>query len=375
VGERVAAGEVEYGMLPIEKSLAGSVIATYDVLASTELAVVGEIVCPIHHCVLALPGVAPDELRRVRSHPVALAQCRRWLAAHPGVEAVSWYDTAGAAQAVAAGGDRATGTIAGRLAAERYGPEVLESEVENRADNQTRFLVVARPDAPLPARAAGGASEMKTSLLAETPNVPGALLHLLSPFAERGVNLSKLESRPAGEPWSYRFFIELDGAADASPVREALAAARENTAVHVLQLPALNRVMEPRCRRPCQGAEAAVHETLDSRQFSSHSLGTDNGSPRTRRPTASRYLSAVRSADFLRFPLPSRSAEPGVPAWIMARQNGRCIATITSTCWMRWPRGAWCRSSVPALDCATATRETRSSPVRSSPAAGSWRIT
>lgn len=234
VGERTMAGEVDYGLLPIENSLAGSVVASYDVLAATELVVVGEIVCPIHHCVLALPGVAIGELRRVRSHPVALAQCRRWLEAHSGVEAVSWYDTAGAAQAVAAEGDRATGAVAGRLAAERYGLEVLESEVEDRPDNQTRFLVVARPDAPLPARAAEGSSGMKTSLLAETVNVPGALLRLLSPFAERGVNLSKLESRPAGEPWSYRFFIELDGAADADPVRQALAAAREAAAVRVL---------------------------------------------------------------------------------------------------------------------------------------------
>jgi prephenate dehydratase len=235
VGERTMAGEVDYGLLPIENSLAGSVVASYDVLAGTELVVVGEIVCPIHHCVLALPGVAVGELRRVRSHPVALAQCRRWLEARPEVEAVSWYDTAGAAKAVAGEGDRATGAIAGRLAAERYGLDVLGSEVEDRPDNQTRFLVVARPDAPLPARAAEGSSGgMKTSLLAETANVPGALLRLLSPFAEREVNLSKLESRPAGEPWSYRFFIELDGAADADPVREALSAARETAAVRVL---------------------------------------------------------------------------------------------------------------------------------------------
>jgi hypothetical protein len=139
---------------------------------------------------------------------------------------------------------------------------VLESEVEDRPDNQTRFLVVARPDAPLPARAAEGSSAMKTSLLAETPNLPGALLRLLSPFAERGVNLSRLESRPAGEPWSYRFFIELEGAADAAPVRDALAAARESATVRVLgsyPLERLNRSWStadphdegaPRCGTP-----------------------------------------------------------------------------------------------------------------------------
>lgn len=235
VGERVTAGEVDYGLLPIENSLAGSVVGSYDVLASTALAVVGEIVCPIHHCVLALPGVELAALRRVRSHPVALAQCRRWLAAHPQVEAVTWYDTAGAAQAVAEGGDAAEGAIASRLAAERYGLRVLASGVEDRPDNQTRFLVVTRPGAPRPRRDAEGRTGFRTSLLAETANAPGALFQLLRPFAERGVNLSKLESRPADEPWSYRFFVELDGRADEQPVREALAdAGASATALRVL---------------------------------------------------------------------------------------------------------------------------------------------
>src|SRR5215207_250171 len=127
VGELVAAGEVDYGLLPIENSLAGSVIPSYDVLASAGLVVVGEIVCPIHHCVLALPGAGIGDLTRILSHPVALAQCRRWLAEHPEIEAVTWYDTAGAAKTVAADGDPAVGAIASRLSAERYGLQVLDS--------------------------------------------------------------------------------------------------------------------------------------------------------------------------------------------------------------------------------------------------------
>lgn len=235
VGERVDAGDARYGLLPIENSLAGSVVPSYDVLAARDFVVVGEIVCPIHHCVLAPPGVETHELKRVRSHPVALAQCRRWFAAHAGVEAVSWYDTAGAAKAVAAEREPGTGAIASRLAAERYGLAVLDAHVEDRPDNQTRFLVVARPGAPAPRREDDESSGLKTSLLAETANTPGALLRLLGPFAERGVNLSKLESRPADEPWSYRFFIELDGGAHAEPVRAALAEAREaSTALRVL---------------------------------------------------------------------------------------------------------------------------------------------
>ncbi len=228
VGERVASGDVAYGLLPIENSLAGSVVASYDVLSSTDLVVVGEIVCPIHHCVLVIPGAGLEDLQRVLSHPVALAQCVRWLGAHPGLESVAWYDTAGAARAVADAGDPRDGAIAGALAAERYGLQVLERHVEDRPDNQTRFLVVALPDAPRPRREGEASAGMKTSLLAETGNVPGALLGLLRPFADCGVNLSKLESRPAEHPWSYRFFLELDGAADTEPVREALREAREH---------------------------------------------------------------------------------------------------------------------------------------------------
>ncbi|HEU4562459.1 MAG TPA: prephenate dehydratase domain-containing protein, partial [Longimicrobium sp.] len=187
VGERTTAGEVDYGLLPIENSLAGSVVASYDVLAATGLRVVGEIISTIHHCVLAVPGASAGGLARILSHPVALAQCRRWLAAHPEAEAVPWYDTAGAAKEVAARGDPRSAAIAGRLAAERYGLEIIEADVEDRPDNQTRFLVVARADAPLPRPAAEATAGYKTALLAETANVPGALLRLLQPFAERGV--------------------------------------------------------------------------------------------------------------------------------------------------------------------------------------------
>ena len=100
--------------------------------------------------------------------------------------------------------------------------------MEDRPDNQTRFLVVARPDAPLPRPAADPRAGHKTALLAETANEPGALLRLLQPFAERGVNLTRLESRPAEQPWSYRFFLELEGAAGDPPVAESLARARRH---------------------------------------------------------------------------------------------------------------------------------------------------
>jgi prephenate dehydratase len=228
VGRAVTSGEVEYGLLPIENSLAGSVVGSYDVLGRGELEIVGEVVTSIHHCILGLPGSSLDSLRRILSHPVALMQCTRVLGSLPHVEAVAVYDTAGAARDIAAAGDPTQGAIAARRAADRYGLDVLAANVEDRSDNQTRFLIVrpvGRTEA-VPAAERPSRPVMKSSLLVETENRPGALFRLLAPFSEREINLSKLESRPAGEPWSYLFFIELDCDASEAPAAAALEEAR-----------------------------------------------------------------------------------------------------------------------------------------------------
>jgi prephenate dehydratase len=218
VGRAVASAEVHFGLLPIENSLAGSVVGSYDVLSGGDLEVVGEVVTPIHHCLLGVPGAAMGDVAQVLSHPVALAQCQRFLQAHPSMESVVFYDTAGAAREVAKARRKDQAAIAGRTAATRYDLDILAGDIEDRHDNQTRFLVVARP-AHRPA-APPAAGPMKTALLVETKNTPGALVRLLVPFAERGINLSKIESRPGTEPWSYRFFIEVE--ADAEGVGQAL---------------------------------------------------------------------------------------------------------------------------------------------------------
>lgn len=206
VAAAVEEGSVEYGLLPIENTLAGSVVATYDALAGApRVTVVAEVVLPIHHCVLALPGASLDSLATVESHPIALAQCRRFLARHGHVAARPAYDTAGAARAVAERGDPRFAAIAGRAAARRFGLRVLAADVEDRPDNQTRFLVIARRPAELAAR-----TPARTALLADIDNLPGALSRLLAPIADAGLNMSKLESRPAGTPWSYRFFLEVE---------------------------------------------------------------------------------------------------------------------------------------------------------------------
>ncbi|GJG89282.1 prephenate dehydratase [Gemmatimonadetes bacterium T265] len=225
VAAAVAGGAVDYGLLPVENTLAGSVVATYDALAAADgVAVVGEVVLPIHHCVLAPAGATLASVTTVESHPVALAQCRRFLADHPWIEARAAYDTAGAARAVAERGDARVAAIAGRAAARRFGLAVLAADVEDRPDNQTRFLVLARAGDPLAGRPLPAGAPARTALLAVTENAPGALLRLLAPLAAAGLNLSKLESRPTGTPWTYRFFLEVEHAAGDARLPGALGA-------------------------------------------------------------------------------------------------------------------------------------------------------
>jgi prephenate dehydratase len=219
VAQAVESGDVDAGMLPIENTLAGSVVGSYDALTACEsLHVVAETVVEIHHCVLAPHGAALSTLATVESHPVALAQCTRWLRSHPAIAARAAYDTAGAARDVAQRSDPRSAAIAARGAAARYDLEILASNIEDRIDNQTRFLQIARAShAPEHGVAA------RTALLITTPNVPGALLRVLEPLAAHGINLSKLESRPADEPWHYRFFLELDHPASDPSLTAALA--------------------------------------------------------------------------------------------------------------------------------------------------------
>jgi prephenate dehydratase len=214
--------EVELGLLPIENTLAGSVIGSYDALFTCDaLHVVAETVVAIHHCVLALPGATLESLRTVASHPVALAQCGRFFRSHPHLAAHATYDTAGAAREVAARRDPQAAAIAGRPAAERYGLEIVAADVEDRPDNQTRFLGIARSPSSL---AAG--TPARSVVVLTTDNVPGALLRVLEPLAAHGINLSKLESRPTGEPWTYRFFLELEHAAGDEAISLAFDAVR-----------------------------------------------------------------------------------------------------------------------------------------------------
>jgi prephenate dehydratase len=245
VFRRVLTGAVDAAVLPIENSLAGSVGENADLLASSEVFVQREFLLRIEHMLIAAPGIGIRGLRRVLSHPVALEQCRNFFRKHSRLEAVPFYDTAGAVKEVVAGGLRDAAAIAGRRAAAAYGGHILQSGLEDDKQNFTRFFLLRRTRRVLP-----GAN--KTSIAFALKNLPGVLFKALSVFALRDISLSKIESRPLrGRPWEYVFYVDfLRGADEAS----------ENALRHLSEIAEFVKVMgtypahsTPQTRAPGSG--------------------------------------------------------------------------------------------------------------------------
>jgi chorismate mutase / prephenate dehydratase len=216
--EAVLAGTADLALLPIENTTAGSINETYDLLAGGGLHITGEVVSAIEHCLLALPGVALDELRIVMSHPQALAQCAGFFSTHPQLEPRAEVDTAGSARKVAEGNDRTHAAIASAAAAKRYGLVVLATGIQTTSGNATRFVEIGLRPAPVPEGSAA-----KTSLVLSLADRPGALGEILMRFAGRGLSLTKLESRPIPDaPFTYRFYADVLGHAASEPFHAAL---------------------------------------------------------------------------------------------------------------------------------------------------------
>jgi prephenate dehydratase len=222
---KVVAGEVDAAVLPIENSLHGSVAEHYDLLLELPVRIERESLLRIHHNVIAMPGVKLEEVRRVMSHPVALSQCRRYLTAHPELEVVPFYDTAGSVKHVMQNGLRDTAGMAPELAASVYGASVLVAGVEDHAENYTRFHLLRKDEADDDETMADAD---KMSLAFAVEHRPGTLVAALERLASAGVNLTKIESRPVpGSPWEYVFYVDVRF--DTSMVAEtALAALREH---------------------------------------------------------------------------------------------------------------------------------------------------
>jgi prephenate dehydratase len=228
---RVADQSVDFALVPVENSQAGSVLETYDLLLEYRALVVGEVALQVDHCLLALPGTRLGDVKRVLSHPQALAQCEAFIVRQGG-EPVPVYDTAGAARQVQQQGHREQAAIAGRRAAELYGLEILAERIQTVQENITRFFLISRrgPKRPRPPRIKRPRYGKKTSLVCAVANEPGALYRLLACFEGAGVNLTKLESRPRRDPpWEYLFYLDLDGGRSEKPVAASLRAAKAAT--------------------------------------------------------------------------------------------------------------------------------------------------
>jgi prephenate dehydratase len=228
----VETGTADAGVLPLENSLAGTVGDALDALAAGSQRVVGEVMLPIRHQLLGVPGARLADVERVSSHWQALAQCERFLSARPW-QVIPAADTAGAARELAASADRRAAAIASRAAAERYGLDVLAPDIHDSDHNMTRFAVLVGGTATVPPAAGplapvGGVPE--TLLTFETGHRPGDLYRALGALAEAGINLSRIESRPSGDgPWRYRFLIQVGGDAEVEPLSSALHGLSDHT--------------------------------------------------------------------------------------------------------------------------------------------------
>ena len=227
--DAVVRGDADCAVVPVENTLAGSVIKNYDLLSDHDLTIVGEVVLRVAHNLIAPRGVKLSDLRRVFSHPVALAQCEDYL--HklrqqiPSLEALPAYDTAGAVKMVVKNGRHDEAAIASKNAAQIFAAHILASSIESNPQNFTRFFVMARPDRVARIPVAGKAKERKTSLVFRIANRPGSLYASLYAFAAEQVDLTKIESRPiVGRPWEYSFYLDFMGDRKDANVRRALAA-------------------------------------------------------------------------------------------------------------------------------------------------------
>jgi len=210
----------DYILAPIENSLAGSVHRSFDLLVESDLHIIGEVIIPIVHNLIALPGARISELAVVESHPVALAQCEQFFIAHPRLKRVAAEDTAGSVRDMMRIGDPKRAAIASRRAAEIYGATILQEHLEDDRENYTRFLLLAPKSLTLDNPAVAD----KLSLVFELQHLPGALYHALAPFALRNINMMKIESRPIhGKPWQYRFHLDLQASASDREVQAAIA--------------------------------------------------------------------------------------------------------------------------------------------------------
>jgi prephenate dehydratase len=201
----VEKGAVQFGVLPIENSLTGSIHRNYDLLLEHDLKIVGEVYLRIEQHLIADKGVKLEDIKTIYSHPQALEQCRKFIDSLPGAEGVASYDTAGSVKMIKEKGLKDAAAVASKWAADDYGMQILKEEIEDIPENFTKFLVLSNSET-------SEETANKTSVVFAMKNIPGALFKGLSVFALRDIDLVKIESRPLrGKPWAYIFYLDFAG--------------------------------------------------------------------------------------------------------------------------------------------------------------------
>lgn len=208
-----AESKADHGVVPIENSIEGAVTQTYDLLLNSKLHITAEHVLRISHCLIARPDQGKDSIKKIYSHPQALAQCREFIE-KLGADAIPYYDTAGSVKMLSEQRMEETAAIASEAAAKIYGMKVLAKEIETNKHNYTRFFSISKA----PAHAGN-----KTSIVFTAKDEPGSLFHALNCFAKNGVNLNYLQSRPVlGKPWQYNFYVDCEGDASKGGLKKTI---------------------------------------------------------------------------------------------------------------------------------------------------------
>ena len=225
VFKAVEKDEVQFGVIPVENSLEGSISQSYDLLLDSSLKVCGEIELRVVHCLIGVPESRLDLIKKVYSHPQALGQCKTFLR-HLGCELIPTYDTAGSVKLIKEKGAPDSGAIASARAAEIYGMKILAREIEDNPNNFTRFFILSKQDSPR-------TGNDKTSIVFSVKHKPGALYQALKELAARNINLTKIESRPTRrKAWEYNFYLDFEGHREDKICQEALESL-ENTSLFV----------------------------------------------------------------------------------------------------------------------------------------------
>jgi len=212
----VQKGVLPYGIVPVENSQEGSISRSYDLLLEADVMVCGETQIRVSHCLIANPGASQASIKRIYSHPQALAQCQAYLR-HLGCEVIPSYDTAGSVKMIKEKKIMDGAAVAGARAAQIYGMNIIAREIEDNPRNTTRFFILSRQDAP-------PTGDDKTSIVLLLKHKPGTLHQALGIFARRKINLTKLESRPTRQkPWEYNFYLDFEGHRGDVAVQQTLA--------------------------------------------------------------------------------------------------------------------------------------------------------